>query len=98
MGAAFPCGIRLRGELELIRYTICTSAMAFEDSAAAAVSWELFISRQPSGPRSLCLPVSVSEGLLGKYKVTFDAGRAVRLPSGLRVLFSQPLFCLVHVT
>ena len=32
------------GELELIRYTICTSAMAFEDSAAAAVSWERSLS------------------------------------------------------
>jgi hypothetical protein len=34
------------GELELIRYTICqcTSAMAFEDSAAAAVSWERSVS------------------------------------------------------
>jgi hypothetical protein len=28
------------GELGLIRYTICTSAMAFENSAAAAISWE----------------------------------------------------------
>ncbi len=32
------------GELELIRYTICTSAMAFEDSAAAAVAWERSLS------------------------------------------------------
>jgi hypothetical protein len=32
------------GELELIRYTICTSAMAFEDSAAAAISWERSLS------------------------------------------------------
>ena len=32
------------GELELIRYTVCTSAMAFEDSAAAAVSWERSLS------------------------------------------------------
>jgi len=32
------------GELELIRYTICTSTMAFEDSAAAAISWERSLS------------------------------------------------------
>ena len=32
------------GELELIRYTICTSAMTFEDSAAAAVAWERSLS------------------------------------------------------
>jgi hypothetical protein len=32
------------GELELIRYTICTSAMAFENSAAAAISWEFSLS------------------------------------------------------
>ena len=32
------------GELELIRYTVCTSAMAFEDSAAAAISWERSLS------------------------------------------------------
>jgi hypothetical protein len=32
------------GELELIRYTICTSAMAFEDSAAAAIAWERSLS------------------------------------------------------
>ena len=31
---ASDCG----GELELIRYTVCTSAIAFEDSAAAAIS------------------------------------------------------------
>ena len=28
------------GELELIRYTVCSSVIAFEDSAAAAVSWD----------------------------------------------------------
>ena len=28
------------GELELIRYTTCSSAIAFEDNAAAAISWE----------------------------------------------------------
>jgi hypothetical protein len=32
------------GELGLIRYTICTSAMAFENSAAAAISWERSLS------------------------------------------------------
>jgi hypothetical protein len=32
------------GELELIRYTVCTSAMAFADSAAAAISWERSLS------------------------------------------------------
>jgi hypothetical protein len=32
------------GELELIRYTICTSAMAFEESAAVAISWERSLS------------------------------------------------------
>jgi hypothetical protein len=32
------------GELELIRYTICTSTMAFKDSAAAAISWERSVS------------------------------------------------------
>jgi hypothetical protein len=56
------------GELELIRYTICTSAMAFEDSAAAAVAWERSLSLGSRLDRtfSLCLPTSVSEGLLGK--------------------------------
>jgi hypothetical protein len=56
------------GELELIRYTICPSAMAFENSAAAAIEilGTLFISRQSSGPCSLCLLTGVSEGLLGK--------------------------------
>jgi hypothetical protein len=34
--AASDCG----GELELIRYTVCSSAIAFEDNAAAVVSWE----------------------------------------------------------
>jgi hypothetical protein len=33
----------------------------------------------------------------GSCAQTVDS-RAVRLPSGLRVLFSQLLFCLVHVT
>ena len=37
---ASDCG----GELELIRYTVCTSAIAFEDSAAAAISWERSVS------------------------------------------------------
>ena len=32
------------GERELIRYTICASAMAFEDSAAAAIAWERSLS------------------------------------------------------
>jgi hypothetical protein len=32
------------GERELIRYTVCASAMAFEDSAAAAISWERSLS------------------------------------------------------
>ncbi len=32
------------GEHEMIRYTICLSAMAFEESAAAAVSWERYVS------------------------------------------------------
>jgi hypothetical protein len=32
------------GELELIRYTVCTLALAFEDSAAAAISWERSLS------------------------------------------------------
>jgi hypothetical protein len=32
------------GEHEMIRYTICMSAMAFEESAAAAVSWERSVS------------------------------------------------------
>jgi len=32
------------GERELIRYTICASTMAFEDSAAAAIAWERSLS------------------------------------------------------
>ena len=32
------------GELELIRYTVCSSVIAFEDSAAAAVSWDRSVS------------------------------------------------------
>jgi hypothetical protein len=51
------------------------------------------------------LDYRVSLELLGMFGfvsetlgLAYFAERAVRLPSGLRVLFSQLLFCLVHVT
>ena len=52
------------GELEMIRYAVCLSTMAFEESAAAAGSQERYVTLAGYRARSICLPHGVSEGLL----------------------------------
>ena len=58
------------GELEMIRYAICLSTMAFEEDAAGACRSSLLGARGivawPPGTCSLCLPNGVTEASLGK--------------------------------
>ncbi len=59
-------------ELELIRYTACTSAISFADSAAAAISWERPLSLAAIWPVLTPPPHWRQRGLLEK---------STRLPS-----------------